>query len=138
MLTLKKSLLKRAIAFALTVSLVLSPAADMISGISAALAEEPVTGGMEETPAAGYAEGDIASAFMDAELSAVSQQVFSVDVSAPSLSLETASFEMPAAVEDAQAPVFMEEPVEDAAAEMPEASNPCTTSVPSWFHARKR
>ena len=111
-----KSLLKRAIAFVLTMSLVLSSTADLMPGLSRALAEEIVASQPEETeiPSAENGDGEDQPAPMDVELSAVIQQVLSVDVSASSESQESAT---PAAEEQQEEPAPVEKEEEPAVEE---------------------
>ncbi len=121
-----KSLLKRAIAFVLTVSLVLSSTADLIPVFSRAFAEETVASQPEEaeTPSAENADGEDQPAFMDVELSAMVQQALSVNVSAASEIQESAPQETPAAEELEQEEPAPVEAVEEAPASVEEADEP--------------
>ena len=121
-----KSLLKRAIAFVLTVSLVLSSTADLIPVFSRAFAEETVASQPEEaeTPSAENADGEDQPAFMDVELSAMVQQALSVNVSAASEIQESAPQETPAAEELEQEEPAPVETVEEAPASVEEADEP--------------
>ena len=110
----RKSFLKRAIAFVLTMSLVLSSTADLIPGISLALAEEITASQPAETvpPAAESAEGESQTASENVELSAAVQQALTAEaVSSPAVE-DTAAVREPVAEEPQQeeAPV-VEEPV---------------------------
>ena len=98
----RKSLLKRVIAFVLVMTLVLSSTADLIPGISLALAEETVASQAEETEtnSVGDADREDQSASLDVELSAVIQQVLTVDVSASSDYQESAAEEPQRAEDD--------------------------------------
>ena len=121
-----KSLLKRAIAFVLTVSLVLSSTADLIPVFSRAFAEETVASQPEEaeTPSAENADGEDQPAFMDVELSAMVQQALSMNVSAASEIQESAPQETPAAEELEQEEPAPVEAVEEAPASVEEADEP--------------